>query len=406
MQLLSRSKRGESSYGVIIDVGSGSIGVGIVSSNKEYEVPRILFTHREPLRVGKKPTTKERVRAMRQALFAAVLELSHTGLRELYKSHRHVTIGRILVVCSAPWSNTATQIVHFEDKEPFSVTKEWTDELIKNAESKVRKEIRDIEPQQALHILSESGVKVVEKTIVEIKLNGYSVVDPYEKKARELELAHISGLVSSFVIDAIKDIKSADLPLSDVDLHTYALVLYCVFRDMYPHTNDALIIDISGEATEMMIVHDDVLLDTHIVNYGTYTLMREIAKRTRSIPEETKRYLTSFSNTDALQYKKISEAASSYIAFVSDGLEALARLYVLPQNIYVTVDPELESFFSSVLTLLKEKRPEFGIRNIVSIRDETTRNFAAFENNAKPDAFLAISARFFHKLHGCGEIKS
>lgn len=397
----SSPSRRSSSYGVIVDVGSGSVGIGIAHSEKGKNIPHIIYAHREHIRIGETPTPDERIRAMRQALFAATLQLSEDGLKQLREYDRHANIDEIQVVCAAPWSETVTQIIHLEKDKPFTITKDWVEDLIEKAQKQnpVSKERDDI--------LKNLGMEVVEESIVDIKVNGYNTLTPYGNEAKEIRVAHTSGLIPSDVLAAIGEIEKNVISGVETNAHTYALTLYCVLRDLYPHTANALLVDVTGEATEVGVIQDGVLLETATAPYGAFTLTRAIASALNTIPEEARAYIASFEHinkTDAV-YTKVIEAQASFRAEIEAVLKKVGAKYVLPRTVFLTIDPEITKYFTTLFepTLLQVS----GLEKIkiITVSDESVKQLATTEKGIKNDVFLAVSARFFHKLCACHEIE-
>lgn len=402
---MSRDSRSRSSYGVIFDVGSGSVGVGIVHATIADKAPEVIYAHREHIRIGETPTPDERVRAMRQALFAATLKLSETGLQKLKRYDARARLSEVLVVCAAPWSQTVTQIIHLEKDEPFLITEDWVSDLVEKAQKQnpVTKEADDI--------LKSLGMVVVERSIVDIKVNGYSTLTPYGNEAREIQVAHTTGLVPQEVLDAVGEIEKNVITGIESRAHTYALVLYCVLRDIYPNTKDALIVDVTGEMTEVSIMHDEVLLETKTAPFGAFTLTREIARSLNTIPEEARAYVNSYKHIDPTDsvYEAVAEAGRHMREELTKTLRDLNSAYVLPSTVFVTIDPNLESFFTDMITpALSDPKGKRKPRIVMVGTDVAKQLLDAGEEEQpkNPDIFLAIAARFFHKLHACGETEA
>ena len=129
-------KSRKSSAVVVVDIGSESIGAAIVDFSQALKKPRMVYSHREPIKHSKNEDPKLRLRSMREALLASTLELSNTGVKVLSSYERSLSIDRVFVVCGVPWSKTIVRFTHFKDEKPFAATKEYTARVMAESEKK------------------------------------------------------------------------------------------------------------------------------------------------------------------------------------------------------------------------------------------------------------------------------
>jgi hypothetical protein len=383
-------------YGVIIDVHSGSIGIAIVSSDPSKRAPDILYSHREFIKIFETPDTASMIRALRHALFAATLEFSQEGMKVLQSHDPRARINKVLFVCGAPWAHTATRLIHLQEKEKFTITEEKIGALIKAAEQ------RDEEEYRSSELLKELNVTLVEHAIVNTSVNGYPTHDPYGTVGTELSLAHISGLIPQAIIDAVSDIEEKIVTHAVRTTHTFALILFCVLRDLYPHTKNALIIDISGESTEIAIMQDEVLLEAKVFPWGGNTFVRELAKSLKTFPDEALAHIRGHSETtpEAIRLA-ISTIGERYTSAFTDALADLGERYIIPKRIYLLGSRKMDHFFEKLITHIMQTMP--GNKSAVTlINDDLLKKTT--ESTESEDVFITLEARFFHKLHGCGDI--
>lgn len=396
LRLMLGSRTSEVSYGALIDIGSGSVGVGIVMSDHSKTLPEIVWSDRVEMHFSGRKDETEKLRAIREALFSAVLNLSNTGLTELRGKNPKVMLSRILVTCSAPWSKTVTRSITYKQEEEFKVTETLVKELREGAEAKIQSDIVERDAVEA------SGLRIVERATVNIKVNGYNVHNPLGLKTKAVELAHISGLVPGDIIDAIDEVHDKVLEDSVVSIHTYLLVFYCVLRDLYPDTHAFCIVDISGEATEFGIVEDDVLTYSSFAPIGSNRLLRMMTEG-QGVPHEH-----ALSQLRGYQEKTLSEDESrvvegylvQYRQITAQTLQKIYDDYHVPQTIVVTSSPEIRGILSEQIMLILNEVTK-NTHNVLELDDHLVRDIAT----ESADVFLAISGRFFHKLHGCGEIE-
>ena len=383
-------------FGVIIDVHSGSVGMAIVHSEPGMDLPQVLYAHREYLKIGEHPDTSALIRALRQALFSASLQLASEGMAALKTFDPKGSLGRVLLVCGAPWANTVTRFIHVEDKEPFLVTQERVRTLIEEAERRDETELK------TASLLRELNIGLVERAIVNTALNGYPTHDPYGKKGTELSLAHISGLVPQAIIDTATEIEDKILPDTVRTSHTFALVLFCVMRDLYPDTHHGLFMDISGEATELCLMQDEVLMETCVFPFGTHTFLRLLASELNTFPDEALTHMREFGQATPESIKlAVAKVSEQYVTSLAEAIGLLEERYSIPSHIFLSTSRGLHTHFDTLIRQAVEKYIGAHGTFLSLNTDLIAPQQDALKTN---DIFFYLEARFFHKLHACGDV--
>ena len=390
-------KSDETTYGVLIDVSSGSVGVGIVSSVLGEKLPHIIYAHRNVMRITKHGAEKsEHVRRIREALLSATLLLSQDGVQALLEHNKHARISKLYVTCSAPWAYTIARDVYYENDEPFKVTSAIVNDLIESAESQILTEL------EHAPLVTENGFSIVERATVDITVNDYPVHDPLKLKGRTLGLSHIVGLIPEDIFSSITEVQEKLFPHTELRAHTYMLIMYCVLRDIFYRVHSLCIVDVTGEATEIAIVEHNVLVENLSIPTGSNTFIRDVMEKTGKPATDIQSCMAHDADA-ALDTTVLHENKSTYEEEVKNTLLEILERRTLPKDIIVTVHnhklygqfftPIVESAYASVIG----KKPHI-LKLKDAIMDEVIGNSAA-------DEYLALSARFFHKLHGCGELE-
>ena len=385
-------------YGVIIDIGSGSVGVGILESDPDEKLPKVVFSHRVYMRISEdNPTDEDKLRQMREALFSASLILSKEGLLTLNEFDSHAKIGRILVTCSSPWAHTVSRSVTYDQEEEFKITRSILEDLIKTAEDEIAEKIAETA------IVGSMGLKVVEKATVNVRLNGYQVHDYMGQGANTVELSHITGLVPEEVLEAVYEVQDKILTDTKISAHTFMLVMYCVLRDLFPNTDDMTIVDVTGETTEIGVINDGILSETIHAPYGSNTLLRHVVGKLNVPLSEAITLVRGYGEGTLSDDKnpEVRDALSAYQETLGKAIQELTIDKSIPSTMIVTALPEVEPLFRLVVPETANKVTGMQYK-IIQIKQQIL-NEIALENNH--DTFISVSSRFFHKLHGCGEIE-
>ena len=389
-------KKHEEGYAAIIDVHSGSVGIAIVFTENAEKDPEIIFAHREHITITENPDTPGLIRALQRALFSVALQFSGEGQNALKAHDPYGKITKTLFVCGAPWAQTATRFIQIEDKEPFIISEDKVRALILEAER------RDEEELKTTTLLKELNISLIERAVIHTTVNGYPLNNPYGKKGKEMTLAHISGLIPEPILQSIHDMQDKILMHTTRTSHTFALVLFCVLRDIYPEHKHALFIDISAEATEICVMQDEILLETYVFPYGTHTFIRDLATHLKTFPDEALTHLREYGeNTPPNIRTSIEYVQEIYTKYLTEAYHTLGERYIIPRHFFLITSRKLDVFFDILVKKISEKYTEphgsfISLNNAVLPKTENATQTA--------DVFFSLEARFFHKRHGCGEI--
>ena len=391
-----RKERESVLYGVFFDISSGSVGVAIVASKIEDKLPQIIFSDRIHMRATTHGNnTDENIRKIREALFSVALTISQNGASALTAHDPNAKITKIYVTCSSPWSYTVARNVHYENDEPFKITPSILDDLIRSAEEEI------ITHLQSISILHDARFEVVERATVDIAVNEYPVHDPLSLEGKTLDLSHVVGAIPKDILLAIHEVQDKLFPKTELRAHTYMLVLYCVIRDIFPKLQSVCIIDVTSEATEFGIVEHNLLTENISIPFGSHTVKREDAESTDRPLVEIESEIAEYTPNSALPESLIL-VRERYEKHVEEALTDLLTRRMIPGDIIITAQKKDYQFFKEALENALKRICAQNVR-IISIEDQIVREVSG---NTEPDTYLALGARFFHKLHGCGEIRN
>lgn len=382
-------------YGALIDIGSGTVGIGIVVSHAENALPELIYTHRIMMRVTEHAGNQdENLRKVREALLSAALILSQDGRNALAMLDPDAQISKLYVTCSSPWSYTIARNAHFSQDEQFRVTEAIINDLVKSAEDEIISHLKEHS------LVTQEGFEVVEQATVDITVNEYPVVNPFNLKGKTLSLSHVIGLIPKEILKSIHEVEHKLFPNTEVRAHTYMLVMYCVLRDIFPRTRSLAIIDITGEATEFGIVENNLLIENSFTPHGSSTFLRDVMNQTGKPVTDIMTSLHTLGEESALLPDTFSSQVVTYQQHMVEALTRILERRTLPTQIIITAHPPFEKLFSQILhtafTQVLGKEPE-----ILHIDPKIVNEIS---HGADNDVYLALSARFFHKLHGCGEL--
>ncbi len=98
-------------YGVIVDIGSGSVLASIVSSDPSKSHPEIIWSKREYTPQKKSNTLNDRARSVMTSLLNVLMSLDSEGRKVLYEKTSVQKLPTIQFTIAAPWSYTVTKTI-------------------------------------------------------------------------------------------------------------------------------------------------------------------------------------------------------------------------------------------------------------------------------------------------------
>jgi hypothetical protein len=395
-------------HAVLIDVGSGSVLVSIVTSDPKKTHPDIVWARREYVPLRSVSAISRISKNVMASLVNAALLLETDGRRALADagiSEHDIT--HLSVTIAAPWSYTVTKTISYAKKEPFVISGEMLKELVDTAEKKVMEELSEKEA------VSRLGLRIIARAAVEVLANGYKTWNLEGKKAVNVTLSQISAVAQAYLLNALDETKEKLLPRAQLKLHSFMMAYYCVIRELYPDTTECCLVDITFEATEIGVVRDGILRYCTHAPYGAYTLAREVAAITGVPLEEAYGYL----KNDALrtnfeerctkaQRDDLATLYRKYTERVTDLFHETGDSLAIPKTLFIHGNVHTESFFAPYIQNAS-KQATRDTHLVVSVTDALLKfRYEASEKERLDmettiDTALLVSAQFFH-MDGLG----
>lgn len=256
----------------------------------------------------------------------------------------------IQIVLASPWYTSHTRTISYEKNTEFIFTKQLLNELIS-------KEIDHILIHEKDRFEGLGGeYTIVEKQISQIILNGYVVEQPYDKKARSLEVSLTITIVPKFILAQFKEAIERIYTIKHIQVTTSAYTTFIAMRENAPISQSCVLVDIGEEMTDVAFVKDGVFLYQHSFPVGTAELPRLVSKMGGYEIHEVPAVLDAY-RLDTLVLKKKKLVEKALLSFrdiwqkqiqevVDDGYYGFA----LPAAWYVVTEPKLELLFKNILS--------------------------------------------------------
>ncbi len=256
-----KQKKYKKEYKILFDIDSSSIAGGLVQyrySNDNKLVSTIeLFSIRENITNGTEYNFEE--------YFKRTLKTLHSVAEKVYLESL-VTIKDIVINLSAPWSSSQKHLIRHEAKKVFTVTKDLLNKMITHDVNQTFGKNRDY---------ADHNVVLINRHTVDQYGNGYPARTLVGKEVKDIELHSLTTIMSKdtqklFTETIERVFHRAPRYVSNI------IVELQEFRKHLSNINDAIVLQVSGEVTEVYVIQNDHLRNIGSLPCGTYGIIRSI----------------------------------------------------------------------------------------------------------------------------------
>ncbi len=393
-------KKPESEISLLFHIGSRSVSGSIVRLSKK-DKPKIFYSARVPIPFQKNLNPERLLPLTLQALEKVCLIVQREGLTHLtFTEFKSKKIKEVLFVFSAPWYVSETKLVTIKKDKPFKVTRELLESVLKDEKIAFEK--------STLPNAEDPEEKIVplEKKIIQIKLNGYETSRPYGKEASEVEVALFLSLIPSDVFMKVKNMVGKFFHYSSYESASFSLLSYSVARDIFSDINAFMVMNISGEMTDISLVKNGVLLQSYSFPLGRNFLVRSLCEAFDASPEVCLSSISLFLEKKTLtdpeaKIKQTLEATrKEWSVCLEDAFTSLSSTLYLPQTIYVLTEKDLSSFFIETMTSteLGKYTGEGDPFKVVVIDENIMGNYSSWADKTSIDSAVSMESIFFNKI--------
>ena len=376
---------------LIFDIGSGSVGAALVQVAKTK--PSVLWNTRKPFPFQSELEYPRYRRGMLGTFSAVVRTVQTEGLPKLGALKPQ----DIELVFASPWHVSQTISVTFAEKEPHTVNEHLGEvsRLLKEKEQRLSKEIP-----------GGGAALLLEKKIVEMRLNGYPTARPMGKTARTIKT---SVLLSLFGVDIqqeiARSIEEIFRPSQEVRFHSFAGMFFSAVRDLFAEEEHFLILDVGSEVTDIGVVWDDVLGEMISFPFGKNSVFRAVSDALKTDPAEVEARISLYRSgkSEPKESEKIRAALSvaerAWQERFTKAIGELSRIVAVPRSVFLTADPDLGEWFRVAVLECTVNAFAIGASNfnVVLLTPEHFNGLIDVAPGTAPDSFLDIEALFIHK---------
>lgn len=373
---------------LLVDIGSASVGVALAKIEEERH-PRILFTVREDIPFQETLSSARFLSGMLHALERSLKNLQTQSKGQGAPAQTFCTF-------SSPWFILKNRTIKISRTEPFQVTEKALNILLDEDIERLKDELKETLPP--------ADIEVIEKKIIEMKLNGYEIKNPYGQTTNQMEILATVSLSSKKVISGVERVISQFFHAPSVHFGSFPVAAFSAVRDIFPEERNFLFLDITGETTDVSFIANDLFMGTTSFSRGKNFFVRDISTEEYTLHAEANTLFGMFLR-DELEAKKrdriggtVTRGGDEWVARLEKSLASFTNVGMLPRKIFFTADTEVAGFF---MGLINKVRSELWVGEGVQVAyldQQMVSKFVTFDKEIVRDPFIAVEALLAGKI--------
>lgn len=380
---------------IIFDIGSSTVGCAVFGV-KENGKTHIYYSTRVSLVFQSHLQYDRFVKEMLRGL----IEVSEEVSRFLASPSNNLKVKTVSCSLSSIWYVSKTHFLSFNKKEAFLVSPRFVEKMLERIEDHAKKEKSSL--WQNKHLEDPA---LIDKKLLSVDLNGYRTTKPFGKRATRIDLSLHLAFMSKIIRKYISEVLDSHFR-TNITFYSRVLSTYTVVRDCYAKTDRFLIIDVSGEVSDVTLVLQDVIQETVSFPIGVRTLMRLMAKKRNSTPQEAlslMRMVTEKNidlNKDSNEFKLVQEIGNEWGDMLNKALGRFTSTSPLPQQIFMTAPQDTSRWFKQLLELHFNSGDENGNDHytVTLLTPDLMRHFFSFDQKVVPDSSLLLQSIHLSRL--------
>lgn len=391
--------RKKEEYSILVYVGNSKVSASFVSFSKGVN-PRILFSVETFFPVKEKVDDLSLSDTMYSVLNEAILGLLKTNTNQKINKK----IDSVFISLASPWFVSRMKDIHIEEQKYFIITKDFLRNILDVEEKKFEKDLNNSSYEDNFG----KKLKVVENTFTNTKINGYSVSENINKKTNIFDVSLFTSITSENLLRNIFSLIEKHIHVAENKIHinTFPLVSFYSTQEVSSSVNSFIFMDITGEMTDITLVHDGGVSKNISFPSGRNFIIRQIAKGFNVSFEiaDSLLHLYNSKKADEEIVKKmeliISEIENEWSIYFEDSLRHLSANLILPPTLYIFCGSDISLLYKKFLKTPKsDSTAEFRKKlNIIQIDNEKLSKFCTYEPKTKNDKYIAMMSIFYNKI--------
>lgn len=372
---------------LLVDVGSASVGVAFALYENGL-VKEIIFSERVNIPFQESLSSSRLLLGMNTALSSA--------LKSVQKQKLGVP-DKIVCTLSSPWLMVKNRSLRIVSDTPFVVTERAISDAIDKDIAELTKDLATTLPIEDVFLL--------EKSIIDLKVNGYHIENPYGKKTKGLDVVVTVGISSKKVVASISRIVGNIFHTQGLQFNSFPLVAFSAVRDMFPDKKEFLFVDITGETTDIMLVHEELFKEATSFSAGKNFLIRELAVAENTSHTQATSLLRMYLE-ERLSLKQslsvgetVHKSKEAWLLRFEKALQKLDKTSPLPSMIFFSCDDDVANMFEELMRVARAGVSSRIGFEVAFFDQFLASRFIVFRSGIPRDPFLALEALFIQKIN-------
>ncbi len=368
---------------VLIDVGSASISGAYACVEKDCH-PTIYYSTHVPISLRDDLSPED---AVAQALTKITKDLLTIGAPIVSRyTNKEIHMDRIIISIAAPWQDVRIQTRQKTEKKPFRFTKTVMDDMVMKIFAK-----------------TAHGRIITNSMVVSIMLNGYVVTKPFGIKTKEAKMVVLGSYITKEIANCVTDIVTGAFHTDNIEITAFAPIAYSVLCSLYPDEKNMLIIDITGEMTDVVLIKNGLLVDITHTKRGLNVLRRsarDAGIRTTNSSESfhaIEHAVLIDKDHNAQFTARIQQARALWLQDIAHILQTLNARYVLPKVIFILVDEDAVLFIKRQFDeepIFKKIWLSSDPLSVIPLDAKRFSSLVTYKKGSHDDPFLSILALY------------
>lgn len=389
MNIFDKKKKGCT---LILDIGNKSIIAALVVFNKNNK-PEFICSQKELFSIDTELSARKIELQMNKIVDSVVAKIVKEG------SKRQVKIDTVFVVFSSPWFVAKTKKISLNNQKEFYITKDFLSDITDSEVSKFKEEMRQS---------TETVFELIESTFVLGRINGYAVNSPIGKKTKNFDAYIYLSLTHNSLLKKIQSIihKHTHLNPEEITVSTFPVVSFKVVKDLLTDQSSFVLLDVTGELSEITLVSDDAIVKTVTIPSGKNLIYKQISKELNTsieIAESTLKLYTAKKLNDDVNLKiegVLSSVEKEWSVYLENALNEISPNAILPSSLFLTSDDDISNIYKYFLTIQKLDSTALFRKNlnITQIDLDKLSSFYFTKTYVPLDEFVIMDALYFKDL--------
>jgi hypothetical protein len=366
---------------LVLDIRSSSVGLGVIQYKKNSK-PKVIYSDRRYIYFEEKSDSDNFVKRFMEEIDKILVNFENNGLKD-------AKINKAFVLYSSPWYISKTREVTISKKEPFTFTKEIFNVIINDEKT--------ADPQK------DSRLKIIERDVTDILVNGYKLAEPFGKKVEDLKIVFFTGAIAKDTHKNIEDKIKEKFNVEDIQHRTHSFVLFTTIRNLFINVDNFAFFDVGGEITDFGHVENDILKKSIGIPFGKHHFIREVGGKCK-FDRHTALSLMKITATGQADHRcgpntqeVIESIEEQWYETLNQTVKENIPTKILPENIFVTSDEDVSDYINHVFK--KRQSDELSSissknQKLISVNNNLFKDYVSYKEGISKDIYMSLVATF------------